>query len=72
MEKITLKQLESDFDSIFDRVEKGESFHILTPDGKDVMMVPSEEVIKASIEAGIASPMDDDYFKLYQETAEAP
>tara|TARA_B100000902_G_scaffold201873_1_gene192377 strand:- start:16504 stop:16722 length:219 start_codon:yes stop_codon:yes gene_type:complete len=72
MEKITLQQLESNFDSIFDRVEKGESFHILTPDGKDVMMVPSEEVIKASIEAGIASPMDDDYFKLYQETAEAP
>ena len=72
MEKITLEQLESDFDSIFDRVEKGESFHILTPDGKDVMMVPSEEAIKASIEAGIASPMDDDYFKLYQETAEAP
>ena len=71
MEKITLEQLESDFDSIFDRVEQGESFHILTPDGKDVMMVPSEEVIKASIEAGIASPMDDDYFKLYQETAEA-
>jgi hypothetical protein len=35
------------------------------------MMVPSEEVIKDSIEAGIASPMDDDYFKLYQETAEA-
>ncbi|MAR18917.1 MAG: hypothetical protein CML44_06040 [Rhodobacteraceae bacterium] len=66
-----MEQLESDFDSIFDRVEKGESFHILTPDGKDVMMVPSEEVIKASIEAGIASPMDDDYFKLYQETAEA-
>jgi antitoxin (DNA-binding transcriptional repressor) of toxin-antitoxin stability system len=72
MEKITLEQLESNFDSIFDRVEKGESFHILTPDGKDVMMVPSEEAIKASIEAGIASPMDDDYFKLYQETAEAP
>ena len=72
MEKITLEQLESNFDSIFDRVEKGESFHILTPDGKDVMMVPSEEVIKASIESGIASPMDDDYFKLYQETAEAP
>jgi len=67
-----LEQLESNFDSIFDRVEKGESFHILTPDGKDVMMVPSEEAIKASIEAGIASPMDDDYFKLYQETAEAP
>ncbi len=66
-----MEQLESDFDSIFDRVEKGESFHILTPDGKDVMMVPSEEVIKTSIEAGIASPMDDDYFKLYQETAEA-
>ena len=47
MEKITLEQLESDFDAIFERVEKGESFHILTPDGRDVMMVPSEDVIKA-------------------------
>ena len=28
-------------------VEKGESFHILTPDGRDVMMVQSEDVIKA-------------------------
>ena len=71
MEKITLEQLESDFDAIFERVEKGESFHILTPDGRDVMMVPSEDVIKASIEAGVASPIDDDYFKLYQETGEA-
>ena len=71
MEKITLEQLESDFDAIFERVERGESFHILTPDGRDVMMVPSEDVIKASIEAGVASPIDDDYFKLYQETGEA-
>ena len=49
----------------------GESFHILTPDGSDVMMIPSVDVIKASIEAGVASPIDDDYFKLYQETGEA-
>ena len=67
--KITLEQLESDFDAIFERVEKGESFHILTPDGRDVMMVPSEDVIRNfPIDIGVASPIDDDYFKLYQET----
>ena len=71
MEKITLEYLEENFDDIFEQVEQGKSFHIMTPDGKDVMMVPNAEVIKASIDAGLASEFDDTYFDMYHQTGEA-
>ena len=70
MEKITLQHLEDHFDEIFEQVEQGKSFHIMTPDGQDVMMVPSAEVIQASIDAGLASEFDDSYFEMYHQTGE--
>lgn len=70
MEKITLQYLEDNFDDIFDQVEQGKSFHIMTPDGKDVMMVPNAGVIKASIDSGLVSELDDTYFEMYHQTGE--
>jgi hypothetical protein len=71
MEKITLQHLEDHFDEIFEQVEQGKSFHIMTPDGKDIMMVPTAEAIQASIDAGLVSQMDDTYFDMYHTTSEA-
>ena len=72
MEKITLQYLEDNFDDIFDQVESGKSFHIMTPDGRDVMLVPNSDVIGQSIQSGLVSPMDDDYFTSYSNHDQAP
>jgi len=56
MEQITLEQLEKNFDEILDRAEKGESFYIMTPDKKDVVLVPYKDEIRSVIEDGTVVP----------------
>ena len=58
MEKITLEYLESNFENIMDRCEQGQSFHIMTPDGKDVVLVPQSEVLAPLISQGIVHPYE--------------
>lgn len=42
MEKFTVKEFQSDFDALMNRVENGESFMIHSENG-DVMLVPYNE-----------------------------
>ena len=58
MEKITLEYLELNFENIMDRCEQGQSFHIMTPDGKDVVLVPQSEVLAPLISQGIVQPYE--------------
>ena len=44
MQQITLEELDKNFDEIFERAEKGETFHIMCPDGRDVILAPTELV----------------------------
>ena len=44
MQQITLEELDKNFDQIFERAEQGETFHIMCPDGRDVILAPSELV----------------------------
>jgi len=53
MERITVEQLETDFDEYFSKIEAGESFIIIEADGKDMaVMIPYEgnEVIADILE----------------------
>ena len=44
MQQITLEELDKNFDEIFESAEKGETFHIMCPDGRDVILAPTELV----------------------------
>jgi hypothetical protein len=56
MKRITVEELEQNFDQYIEEVEiKKESF-VFEYNGKDLMLIP----------------YDDDYLKLYSETNEAP
>tara|TARA_B100000287_G_scaffold166500_1_gene157055 strand:+ start:4207 stop:4425 length:219 start_codon:yes stop_codon:yes gene_type:complete len=70
MEHINLKDLEENFDSILERAEKGESFHIVTPDGQDVVLVPDSDMLTSAIQQGTVKPYepDDDFVKLHSQT----
>lgn len=43
MQELTIEELQEYFDDIFERVEKGESFLIRTPDNKDCVLIPFDE-----------------------------
>ena len=72
MEKITLQYLEDNFDAIFDQVESGKSFHIMTPDGRDVVLVPNEKAIENAISGGLATELDDSYFDPFNDHDDGP
>jgi len=40
MEQFTVDEFQRNFDALFERVEKGESFKIISEDGKAVVIVP--------------------------------
>ena len=40
MQRITIKYLEDNFDTIMEQVEKGSTFQIDDQDGKSVMLIP--------------------------------
>lgn len=40
MQRITIKYLEDNFDTIMEQVEKGSTFQIDDEDGKSVMLIP--------------------------------
>lgn len=40
MEQFTVDEFQRNFDALFERVEKGESFKITAEDGKAVVIVP--------------------------------
>jgi len=42
LEKLTIEELQADFDNLLERVEDGESF-IITDGEKEVMMIPAKE-----------------------------
>ena len=60
MEKITLEYLENHFDQVLGEAETGKSFLILTPDGKDIALVPNEESIKTSIDNGLITSIEEE------------
>ena len=72
MEKITLQYLEDNFDNIFDQVESGKSFHIMTPDGRDVVIIPNEKAIENAISGGLATELDDSYFDSFNDHDDGP
>jgi len=60
MEKITLEYLESHFDEVLGQAEGGKSFLILTPDGKDIALVPDKDKIESSLDVKMATSIEND------------
>lgn len=48
MEQFTVDEFQRNFDALFERVEKGESFKITAEDGKAVVIVPIVSEAKES------------------------
>lgn len=56
MKRITVEELEQNFDQYIEEVETKKESFVFEYNGKDLMLIP----------------YDDDYLKLYTETNEAP
>ena len=44
MEEYTVEEFENNFDELFERVEGGETFAILHPDGQKVLIMPADQL----------------------------
>jgi hypothetical protein len=66
MQSFTVEEFQADFDTLMERVEKGESF-IITSDHGNAVMVPYNEVVE--VFGGTSS--DDDLIKIHTDHEEA-
>lgn len=44
MEEYTVEEFENNFDELFERVENGETFAIVHPDGHKVFIMPADQL----------------------------
>jgi prevent-host-death family protein len=66
MQSFTVEEFQADFDTLMERVEKGESF-IITSDHGNAVLVPYNEVVEGF--GGTCS--DDDLIKIHADHEEA-
>lgn len=66
MQSFTIEEFQADFDTLMERVEKGESF-IITSNHGNAVLVPYNEVVE--VFGGTCS--DDDLIKIHTDHEEA-
>jgi prevent-host-death family protein len=65
LQKFTVEEFQTNFDSLIERVENGESF-IITDGARSAVIVPYNETIKFAVE----SKVDDDVIRIHTDHEE--
>jgi len=65
LQKFTIEEFQTDFDTLVERVENGESF-IITDGNRKVVIVPYNETIKFSLEPVV----DDELIRIHTDHEE--
>lgn len=65
LESFTIEEFQSDFDSLIDRVENGESF-VIKSDHGNAVMIPYNEVVQILEESGV----DKEVMRIYTDHEE--
>jgi len=65
LQRFTVEEFQSDFDTLIERVENGESF-IITDGERNAVIVPYNETIKFAVE----SVVDDELIRLHTDHEE--
>jgi len=65
MIEVTIADFEKDFDAYMDRIEAGEKFMILQPDGRRVVAVPAKELAPETEHMS-----DEEWYNLYNDHSE--
>ena len=65
LESFTIEEFQSDFDSLIDRVENGESF-VIKSDHGNAVMIPYNEVVQILEESGV----DKEVMQIYTDHEE--
>ena len=68
LQKFTVEEFQSDFDTLIERVENGESF-IITDGERNAVIVPYNETIKFTLEA-LEPVVDDEVIRLHTDHEE--
>jgi hypothetical protein len=65
LESFTIEEFQSDFDTLLDRVENGESF-VIKSDHGNAVMIPYNEVVQILEESGV----DQEVIRIYTDHEE--